>query len=236
MGASAEHVRAHIAGNATLATTYLGLFQRDAAATPAEDVLVDAAKVMAASQETLVSLRAPFDAFRDRLAAGKGKVAADDAYPIAARRGLQVFIGTGQCIRCHAGPSFTHGGFERLHKDAPPVTQAADLGRYAGVRRLHDNPYNLRSRFNDSGTRIPFWAGRGHDVGRGRANKGMFRVPGLRGTKDTAPYMHDGSVTMLAEAVAHPVPPAQFSKTYRRKLTAAEIADLVAFLETLSPP
>jgi len=55
---------------------------------------------------------------------------------------------------------------------------------------------------------------------------GEFRVPALRGVAQTAPYMHDGSVASLRDAVKH-YPPLE--------LTPKEIDDLVAFLETLSP-
>lgn len=52
-----------------------------------------------------------------------------------------------------------------------------------------------------------------------------FRVPGLRNVALTAPYMHDGSIAALREAVAH---------SPELNLSASEIDDLVAFLESLS--
>jgi cytochrome c peroxidase len=56
-------------------------------------------------------------------------------------------------------------------------------------------------------------------------NYGGFRVPGLRDVELTAPYMHDGSIATLEDAV-------------RRhggvKLIASERDDLVAFLRSLS--
>jgi cytochrome c peroxidase len=235
MGASAEHVRAHIAGNTALAQAYLALFKRAAATTPAEDVLVDAAKALAAYQETLVSPRTPFDDFRDALAAGDHE-AADRRYSPAAQRGLQVFLGDGGCHRCHFGSSLQSGGFERLAAAVPHGSGSPDSGRFVGVALLLANPYSQRSRYNDSGSRVAFWEGQSHGIGRLDDNKGRFRVPGLRGVKDTGPYMHDGSAATLAEAVAHSVTAAQFWQSYRRTLTAAEISDLVAFLDTLSPP
>lgn len=51
-----------------------------------------------------------------------------------------------------------------------------------------------------------------------------FRVPSLRNVALTAPYMHDGSVASLEEAVRHEA----------GALSSADVADLVAFLKTLS--
>jgi cytochrome c peroxidase len=51
-----------------------------------------------------------------------------------------------------------------------------------------------------------------------------FRVPSLRNVARTAPYMHDGSVASLEQAVRHTDP----------ALAAADAADLAAFLRTLS--
>jgi cytochrome c peroxidase len=239
MGASAGHVRAHIAGNTALADAYAELFKRAATTTLAEDILVDAAKALAAYQETLVSPSTPFDDFRDALERGDSEAA--KRYPISARQGLLVFLGVGGCHRCHFGPLLQSDGFERLtatarrSRDNPDLGRP-DLGRYDGVARLLASPYNQTSRYNDSGSRVPIWTVSGDALRRLDGDKYRFRVPGLRGVKDTAPYMHDGSVATLAEAVAHRVPAAQFWKSDRRKLTAAEIVDLVAFLETLSLP
>ena len=78
---------------------------------PADDeqTLLDVGRALAAYQETLVSARTPFDTFRDALArdddAGMG------GYPLAAQRGLRVFIGS--CAGCHAGPAFSNGSIVR---------------------------------------------------------------------------------------------------------------------------
>jgi cytochrome c peroxidase len=76
---------------------------------PADDdeVLVDVGKALAAFQETLVSARTPFDEFRDALA--RDDQSAMMNYPAAAQRGLQIFVGKGNCSVCHFGPQFTTG-------------------------------------------------------------------------------------------------------------------------------
>jgi len=73
-----------------------------------EKLLVDTAKAMAAFQATLVSPRTPFDAFHDALQAGDAATAAH--YPLAAQRGLKIFIAA-NCSACHFGPRFTNGEF-----------------------------------------------------------------------------------------------------------------------------
>ena len=52
---------------------------------------------------------------------------------------------------------------------------------------------------------------------------GEFRVPGLREVALTAPYMHDGSLATLGEVVTH-----------YANLSAQEVGDVVAFLESLT--
>jgi cytochrome c peroxidase len=60
-------------------------------------------------------------------------------------------------------------------------------------------------------------------------DKFIFRVPSLRNVEKTAPYFHDGSAKQLSDAV-------RVMAKYQlgRKLTAEEIASIVAFLKTLT--
>ena len=74
-----------------------------------EKLLVDAAKALAAFQETLITPRTPFDDFRDALVTGDRVAAA--RYPLPAQRGLRIFVGSGNCVACHFGPAFTNGEF-----------------------------------------------------------------------------------------------------------------------------
>src|SRR6267143_2658214 len=85
---------------------YHAVFGRSSASD--EELLVDVGKVLAAFQETLVTGRTGFDDFRDALERGDDAAAA--GYPLAAQRGLRIFVGKGSCSACHSGPQFTHGG------------------------------------------------------------------------------------------------------------------------------
>ena len=72
------------------------------------------------------------------------------------------------------------------------------------------------------------------DVGRmsvtlDQNDKNMWRVPTLRNLVYTAPYMHNGSVKTMGEAVQ------VMAKTQLdQELDAAKVADVVAFLDALT--
>jgi cytochrome c peroxidase len=84
---------------------YAAVFGRSAASD--EELLLDVGRVLAAFQETLITGRTPFEDFRDALERGDDAAAA--GYPLAAQRGLRIFVGKGNCSACHSGPQFTNG-------------------------------------------------------------------------------------------------------------------------------
>jgi len=187
----------------------------------AEGVLVNVGKALAAYQETLISGRTPFDEFRDALAADD---AGRSSYPVAAQRGLKVFVGKGRCASCHSGPSFTSGGFANGVSAFTASAGKDDGGRAEGIRKLRGDPLNLLGKYNDDRSRS---TAEGTRRAEPRPNDfGEFRVPSLRNAADTAPYMHDGGLPTLREAVRHAAD--------GLSLTESEAADLVAFLESLS--
>ena len=81
-----------------------------------ERTVVNVGKALAAYVETLVTARTPFDEFRDALARGDSARAA--AYPVAAQRGLKLFVGRAGCVACHSGPNFSDG---RFHAGVAPA-------------------------------------------------------------------------------------------------------------------
>ena len=210
-----------------IAACYRRVFGVSALARP-ERTLVNVGKAIAAYVETLVTERTPFDDFRD--AVERGDEARAAAYPAAARRGLIAFVGDAGCAGCHAGPSFSDGGFHpgAAGRGDPAPTDAAalrDAGRLDDVRRLLANPLNLTSTANDDASRRNAKATRALTAHAGLA--GLFRTPSLRNVGVTAPYLHDGRADTLHEAVAQHAPPA-------RPLAAPQVDDLVAFLHTLT--
>lgn len=121
------------------------------------------------------------------------------------RRGQELFEGRARCRLCHEGGLFTDGLFHNTGVGFGG--EPRDLGRY--------------------------------EVTGIEADRGRFRTPSLRGVARTAPYMHDGSLATLPDVVEF------YDRGAGRNphldqllrpllLTAAEKADLAAFLASLS--
>ncbi|MBL8384686.1 MAG: hypothetical protein JNM90_16510 [Burkholderiales bacterium] len=204
-----------------------------------EALMVNLGKAIAAFQETIVTARTPFDAFRDALL--RGDRAAMARYPEAAQRGLKLFVGRGNCSVCHFGPTFSNGEFADVGIPYFVAPGRVDPGRHAGIRHVVDSPFNLLGKYNDDRTRANATPTR-HLLLEHR-HWGEFKVPGLRNVGRTAPYMHAGSLTTLEQVVRH------YSELNEDRLHAdgerilrplrldtGEAADLVAFLESLSAP
>jgi cytochrome c peroxidase len=252
MGSAERHVTALVRADADLACRYRRAFGR----APPDDedlLLADLGKALAAFQETLATGRTPFDEFRDALA--RGERAALARYPAAAQRGLRLFIGKAGCNVCHFGANFTNGEFDKIGIDVRTPGGRYDWGRYDGIKALRANRFNLLTRFNDDPRRAGATGTR--HVALSLEAYGAFRVPSLRNVALTAPYMHGGQLATLREVVRHyseidpirlhlavPHPhvepgeelPARPVESPLRTLglSAREIDDLVAFLETLS--
>ena len=188
-----------------------------------------------------MSGRSPFDDFRDALA--RGDASSTKEYPEAARRGLRIFVGRGNCSACHFGPNFTNGEFQDT---GVPffVKGGVDSGRHGGLRKLEANPLNLLGEYNDEPRhdgRPGASAVKTRQVAHEHRNFGEFRVPSLRNVAQSAPYMHNGSFATLADVVRHysEVSPDRLHAdglplVRALHLDAQESADLVAFLETLT--
>ncbi|MCB1994327.1 MAG: hypothetical protein H6933_17420 [Burkholderiaceae bacterium] len=207
-------------------------------AVPAGDArLAAAAKALAAFQAGLVSARTAFDGFRDAMARGDDAAAA--RYPLAAQRGARLFIGRGRCSLCHAGPRFSHGEFADIGLPFFLPGGSVDPGRHAGLQDLLTSPFNrLGPHADDAGAS----AVATRHLRREHRHFGEFRVPGLRGLRQTAPYFHAGSAATLADVVQHysALDVDRLHADGERilvplRLSADEAADLVAFLESLSP-
>jgi cytochrome c peroxidase len=219
MRSDAAHVAQALRDDENLRHLYAAAFGR---APPDDDeaALVDAGKALAAYQETLITDRTPFDAFRDALLRGDAQAAR--RYPPDAQRGLRLFVGRGQCVACHAGPDFSDGEFHRSRVASKLQGGEPDSGRALGLQKLLASPYSRGGRFDDDPARAP-------NAPRA-AEAGAFRTPGLREVAATAPYMHDGSIAMLCDAV---LPHAATGGAPAAALSPAERRDLVAFLRTL---
>ena len=238
MNATALHVVRMLRSDKAYLQQYTNVFGVPPDIAEPEETLVNVGKALAAFQETLVSARTPFDAFRDALAREDWEAAA--RYPAGARRGAKIFVGRGRCSVCHFGPRFTSGEF---HDAGVPYFIApgkVDPGRYKGIAGVKQSLWNLAGRFNDDPKKAGAWATQ--QVVQLHRNFGEFKIPTLRGLTATAPYMHNGSLPTLERVVQH------YSQINIERLhadgerilvplnlSAPEIGDLVSFLMTLSP-
>ena len=234
MGMNAALLARRVRDNKDLAACYRRTFGR-----PQDDetVMVNLSKALAAFQETIVSGRTPFDAFRDALLRDDAKGMA--RYPAAAQRGLKIFVGGGNCAVCHFGPAFSNGEFADIGVPFFAAPGRVDSGRHAGIGLVRQSPFNLLGRYNDDQTRGNAVATR--HLSLEHRHWGEFKVPGLRNVARTAPYMHAGSHATLADVIRH------YSELNEERLHAdgerilkplrlstAESSDLLAFLESLS--
>ncbi|HZM36011.1 MAG TPA: cytochrome c peroxidase [Burkholderiales bacterium] len=227
---------AHVAS--TLRSLYGDQYRKAFGRAPPESdeaLLVDAGKALAAFQETLISGRTPFDEFRDALEKGE-----EHDYPLAAQRGLKIFIGKGNCSVCHFGPLFTNGEFADIGVPFFVAPGKVDAGRIEGIKTVKHSPFNLLGRYSDDALRKS-GTGTRHVEAQHR-NFGEFRVPGLRNVAHTAPYMHNGSFATLADVVRHysELDEERLHADGERilrplRLTGQEADDLAGFLRTLSP-
>jgi cytochrome c peroxidase len=164
------------------------------------------AKSIASFERTVVAGNSPFDRFyygHD-----------SKALPVAAQRGLKVFISTkkGNCAVCHTiGKDyalFTDNKFHNLGIGADTRGNLNDLGRYT--------------------------------VTNVETDKGCFKTPSLRNLANRGPYMHDGSFRTVKDAFAHYIGGGNWNPYLDKEihsldvLTFDERDDLLQFLDSLN--
>ncbi|MGH7307368.1 MAG: cytochrome-c peroxidase [Candidatus Rokuibacteriota bacterium] len=240
MGASAPLVAALVGADPTIGCLYERAYasrpDRQAGADD-ERVLVNVGKALAAFLESVRSGRTAFDEFRDALARGDRSAAA--RYSQAAQRGLKIFVGAGNCSVCHFGPHFTNGEFHDVGVPFLLAPGRVDAGRHEGLKRLRADRFNLLGPYSDDPTGAS--ATKTRHVEPHHANYGQFKTPSLRNVALTAPYMHDGRYATLRDVVRH-YSTLDMERLHTHgeqllrplRLSAAEIEDLAAFLESLT--
>ena len=209
---------------------YKGLFERAFARDPTMETI---GMAIASYERALNSANSPFDRWHYGHRA--------DALSEKAQRGFQLFTGKAGCAGCHTvglqsalltdnGLHNTGIGYrasmleepeKRTVEVAPGVSIEVDT---AAVEAVAERPPN------DLGL---------YEITQNPNDRWKYRTPSLRNAALTAPYMHDGSLATLEEVV-------QF---YNRGgepnenldalikplgLTAAEVGDLVLFLNALT--
>lgn len=192
-------------------------------------------KAIGAYERLIVSKNSAFDRFAE---------GADSALTASQKRGLKVFIGKGNCVRCHNGPNFSDGKFHNL--GVPQVdlfsTGTLDFGRTIGISRVTSTAsnsngfFNTASAFNTNGA-----PNKVAGLTATAADEGTFKTPTLRSVNRTPPYFHNGSVNSLWDVVnfynfagnAGNFPGTKDPILTTRRMTNEEMEDLVNFLKAL---
>jgi cytochrome c peroxidase len=185
----------------------------------------DVSAVLVAYIRSLKSPQSPYD----RYALSDDK----SALSPSALLGLAIFKGKGHCSECHrldGTPAMftdhayhrTGVGMDAIASSLPALTegviQRSLQGAAVGNRvATHADEAQL-GRFN---------------VTQDPADIGLFRTPSLRDVSHTAPYMHDGSVTTLDDAIDREVYYRSLQVGHPLQLTVEEREELKAFLQAL---
>ncbi|MEM7189005.1 MAG: cytochrome c peroxidase [Pseudomonadota bacterium] len=239
MGATPDAVAALLRRDPAFSELYTAAFGSSPDGREPLDLVVDAAKAMAAFQETITSGRTAFDNFRDALR--RGDFEAAGTFPASAQRGAALFVGRGKCNFCHLGPRFTNDEFDDVGIPYFTGPGQVDRGRFGGIKKLRASAFNQLGRYNDAPDRASGWAT--EQVAQNHRTFGQFKVPSLRQLTHTAPYMHNGLLASLEDVVAH------YSNISLDRihadgalileplhLTEQESSDLLEFLKSLSNP
>lgn len=181
---------------------------------------------IAAFERTLISNDSPFDRFM------AGDAGAMDA---AAKRGMQVFEGKGNCVSCHNGPLGTDLQF--YNTSVPPNPAFVEDPLRQVTFRTMMRGFGIERAVYETFDRDP---GR-YLATRDTSDLGAMRTPPLRYLTFTAPYMHNGMFYTLDEVVdfydqggTEDVFGTKSPRIVPLGLTDQEKSDLVAFLESLS--
>ncbi|MGI9227382.1 MAG: cytochrome-c peroxidase [Gammaproteobacteria bacterium] len=150
--------------------------------------------------------------------------------------GLKLFVGKAQCTNCHNGPLFTNNEFHNT-SILSSSGKLPSMGRVEGAQTVLDDPFNCLGSFNDALTKqcdeLQF-------IKTGDELIGAHKTPSLRNVADTAPYMHSGQLSSLAEVIDqyNRAPDAMIGHNEAKPLglNKMEIQQLTAFLHSLSAP
>ncbi|MEM8720702.1 MAG: MbnH family di-heme enzyme [Cyanobacteria bacterium P01_G01_bin.39] len=183
-------------------------------------------KAIASFQRSLVSFNSPYDHYRYQ---GESNAISD-----AAKRGEKLFNSERmECFHCHSGINFS----DSVNHENLAFTETAfhNTGLYNIDGEGSYPPENIGIK----------------EITQESKDMGRFKAPSLRNIALTAPYMHDGSINTLRDAIAHyqaggrTITEGEYAgvgsaNPYKSgfikgfEITESEIDDLVAFLQSLT--
>lgn len=159
----------------------------------------NAARAVAAYERTLITPNSAYD----RYVKGDKEALSDQQ-----ARGMNTFATIG-CTSCHSGPAF----------NGPTLPMGT--GFFMKFPTFADNDYVEKYQLMADKGRF--------DVTGKESDAHLWKVPTLRNIALTAPYLHNGAVRTLDEAVR-----VMAATQLNQELTETQVEDLVAFLYALS--
>lgn len=150
-----------------------------------------------------------------------------------AQLGLALFRGKAGCVECHkldgSSPALTDHAYHRSGVGLDGITaNLPTLTQGVVARSLQDSAIGDRIAAHADEAQL----GR-FNVTQDPADIGLFRTPSLRGVSHTAPYMHDGSVPTLEEAIDREAYYRSLQAGRPLNLSVEERLDLAEFLRAL---
>lgn len=193
-------------------------------------------KAIAAYERLLVMEDSPFDRYVEGLRTGDAEL--QGAISAEAVAGLELYLGEGNCHFCHSGPIFTNREFHNIGMATDPGQRLDDLGRYEGIPKLLEDPFNGAGAYSDDPGSSEVKLGY---LTLGDEQLGQFKVPSLRNVALSPPYMKAGQLETLEDVVRfYSELPEEPMFGHREDLMVEldwsedEIAQVVAFLESLT--
>ncbi|WP_124949284.1 cytochrome-c peroxidase [Sulfuriferula thiophila] len=207
-------------------TGYQSAFKQVFGASSSVITLAHITQALAAFERSLIAVDAPYDDY----------VRTHDTHVISesARRGMELFQGRARCVSCHLMEApvatFTDNQFHSLgigYRKIEP--RLAEITTHLANNRSQPLDHQIISDAEIS------------ELGRfavtlNPRDIAKFRTPSLRNVALTAPYMHDGSIATLEEAVDIEVYYRGIELNRPLILTPQERTDLVTFLQALTSP
>ncbi len=201
--------------------------------------MTEVTQAIAAFERTQVAGDSPFDRY---FYAGEKNALSEQQV-----RGFDLFVNQGRCESCHiieqTQALFTDNRFHNIGVGINDIQQ--------GVPELAGEFMKAKMNLSEVDQKV-LSDKRTSELGRFAISKdfddlGSFKTPTLRNVAATAPYMHDGSVKTLRDAVVHyknggvtnegdPVNDFLSGGIRPLDLTDQQIDDLVAFMEALTSP
>ncbi|MCF6344032.1 MAG: cytochrome-c peroxidase [Devosiaceae bacterium] len=187
----------------------------------------NAYRAIAAFERTLVQTDTPFDNYM------RGD---DGALNKAEKAGLDLFVGKANCASCHSGALLTN---QKYYNTGVPTYDGWQTDALAQItyrfeifaKGVSEDKY--RTYKEDPGLYFRT---------KEEADLGKFRVPSLRYTKYTAPYMHNGMIETLEDVIefynkggsTNDFSASKTDMIAPLDLSKKEKANLLAFLNSLS--